>query len=564
MNSSKSTGALTAPPASLRNNRIISLACTFAVVASTFGAMPALASDKGSTAASTAAPAPETQSSAPADAATGSAADSTEHAQTAVDTRNTDSDKADSEKPGAEAGATDGSKPSSLLEAIGERGSFMGQSIAAKHQGVKVQEAKPADLMEARALEPMAGSWKAPGINGLDVSGWQPDVNWAEQWNMGARFAYVKATEGSYYTSETFNEQYRGSYNVGMIRGAYHFALPQVGNARAQARFFVNNGGGWSADGHTLPPLLDIEHNPYPDWLGNICYDMNASQMVDWVQNFSSQVRRMTGRKPMIYTTYAWWTECTNNSDALDKHDLHVAAYPYPGYEDGFDIWMFGGWDEYTMWQYSATGPFAGDSNHFNGSYKDLKAFATNGFADVTTSTKFYTEIMWADRQNITNGWPDSTFRPHLPINRDAMAAFLYRMAGRPAFDPPRTSPFRDYGPGDKFYKEVAWLEAAGITNGWKVGKNAYEYRPLEPINRDAMAAFLYRFAGKPSYDPPRNSPFRDYPRGSKFYKEITWLESTNITNGWEVSDDVYEYRPLEPINRDAMAAFLYRYARTF
>ncbi|WP_460465923.1 GH25 family lysozyme [Arthrobacter pigmenti] len=533
-------------------------------MASTFGAMPALASNETSTATPTSTSAPEPRSVASPNAPDRPQTASPDPSGKIANTGNQPNGKADPDDTVANAVATVESKPSTLAEAIGERGSFMGQSVIAKRQGVDIQDAKPSNLMEARALEPKAGSWKAPGINGLDVSGWQPDVNWQRQWNMGARFAYVKATEGTYYKSETFNKQYNGSYNVGMIRGAYHFALPQVGNARAQARFFINNGGDWSADGRTLPPLLDIEHNPWPDWLGNICYDMSARQLVNWVQNFSTQVKRMTGRKPMIYTSHAWWTECTNNSKAVNKHDLHVAAYPYPGYEGGFDPLMFGGWRDYTMWQYSHSGPFAGDSNHFNGSYKDLKAFATNGFADVTTSTKFYTEIKWADRKNISNGWPDSTFRPYIPINRDAMAAFLYRMAGKPAFNPPNKSPFRDYGPGDKFYKEVTWLEATEITKGWTIRKGVREYRPLEPINRDAMAAFLYRFAGEPSYNPPRNSPFRDYSPGRKFYKEITWLESTTITEGWEVKDNVYEYRPLEPINRDAMARFLYQYAKKF
>ena len=42
----------------------------------------------------------------------------------------------------------------------------------------------------------------------------------------GVRFAYVKATEGRTYRNPYFAQQYNGSYNVGMIRGAYHFALP--------------------------------------------------------------------------------------------------------------------------------------------------------------------------------------------------------------------------------------------------------------------------------------------------------------------------------------------------
>ncbi|BAS17248.1 glycoside hydrolase, family 25 [Arthrobacter sp. Hiyo8] len=46
------------------------------------------------------------------------------------------------------------------------------------------------------------GSWTPTfGIQGLDVSYYQAGVDWQQQWNMGARFAYVKASEGNYYTS---------------------------------------------------------------------------------------------------------------------------------------------------------------------------------------------------------------------------------------------------------------------------------------------------------------------------------------------------------------------------
>jgi len=41
------------------------------------------------------------------------------------------------------------------------------------------------------------------GIPGMDVSGYQGNVNWTAAWNNGARFAYVKATEGTGYTNPT-------------------------------------------------------------------------------------------------------------------------------------------------------------------------------------------------------------------------------------------------------------------------------------------------------------------------------------------------------------------------
>ncbi len=63
-------------------------------------------------------------------------------------------------------------------------------------------------------------------VAGIDVSRYQGNVDWAYWWGQGKRFAYVKATEGTYYTNPYFAQQYNGSYNIGMIRGSYHFANP--------------------------------------------------------------------------------------------------------------------------------------------------------------------------------------------------------------------------------------------------------------------------------------------------------------------------------------------------
>ncbi len=173
-------------------------------------------------------------------------------------------------------------------------------------------------------------------------------------------------------------------------------------------------------------------------------------------------------------------------------------------------------------------------------------------FTDVRYgSSIFFTEIAWMKHMELSYGWPDGTYRPLQPIARDAMVAFLYRAAGEPAYTPPATSPFKDVPRSSSFYKEIAWAESEGITDGWPDGT----FRPLEPVNRDAMAAFLYRSAGEPAFTPPGTSPFKDVPRSSLFYTEITWAEDENITTGW--SDGTY--RPLQPINRDAMAAFIYR-----
>jgi len=140
------------------------------------------------------------------------------------------------------------------------------------------------------------------------------------------------------------------------------------------------------------------------------------------------------------------------------------------------------------------------------------------------------------------------------------MAAFLYRYAGFPEFSPPEASPFRDVPTTYQFYTEITWLESTGITTGWYLGGGVREFRPQEPIGRDAMAAFLYRFNGAPDYSEPYSSPFADVAPWAPFYYEITWLNATEITTGWDVGAGLKEFRPTATITRDAMAAFLSRH----
>lgn len=171
-------------------------------------------------------------------------------------------------------------------------------------------------------------------------------------------------------------------------------------------------------------------------------------------------------------------------------------------------------------------------------------------FRDVAASHQFRKEISWLSRQGITTGWPDGTFRPGQSVSRAAFAAFLYRYAGCPAFTPPAQSPFKDVPSDHQFYREITWLASAGVTTGW----SDKSFRPENPIGRDAIATFLHRFAGTPSYEPTLS--FRDI-AGSEHRNSILWLASTGITTGWPDGT----FRPGNPTERAAIAAFLYRFA---
>ncbi|NHU83997.1 S8 family serine peptidase [Kocuria sp. JC486] len=173
-------------------------------------------------------------------------------------------------------------------------------------------------------------------------------------------------------------------------------------------------------------------------------------------------------------------------------------------------------------------------------------------FRDVSLSNQFATEISWVKDRGYLKGWPDGTFRPLTKIDRDAMAAVAYRMKGSPAFTPPKTSPYKDVPTTHQFYKEITWARSNGILTGWPDGT----FRPQNDITRDATAAIFYRMAGSPAYTAPSTSRFTDLHPGQQFYKEVHWLASRGITTGWPDGT----FRPLNTTNRDAMAAFIYRY----
>jgi GH25 family lysozyme M1 (1,4-beta-N-acetylmuramidase) len=198
-------------------------------------------------------------------------------------------------------------------------------------------------------------------VEGVDVSSHQGTVAWSALYARGVRFAYVKATEGLSYRNPYFRAQYGGSYRAGMAHGAYHFAIPNITSGKAQASNFVAHGGGWSADGRTLPGVLDIEHNPY----GSTCYGMSHARMVRWIRSFTTRYHRLTGRDAVIYTTLSWWRRCTGNSTAFSgSNPLWLATV------GGRVGTLPGGWPYHTFWQYSEAGGL--DRDRFNGGLSKL------------------------------------------------------------------------------------------------------------------------------------------------------------------------------------------------
>ena len=208
-------------------------------------------------------------------------------------------------------------------------------------------------------------------LEGMDVSSEDGNVDWPAKVSSGMSFAWVKATEGTSYQNSFYASQYNGSQSAGLVRGAYHFALPSSSSGQDQATYFSDHGGGWSKDGYTLPGVVDLEYNPYGE---NACYGLSQTAMASWIRDFVSTYQNRWGRAPMIYTSTSWWNMCVGSaaSDITAVAPLWIARYSSTVGE------LPSGWDAWATWQYSDTDY---DHDRMAGTYADLMEFATDGTA---------------------------------------------------------------------------------------------------------------------------------------------------------------------------------------
>jgi len=94
----------------------------------------------------------------------------------------------------------------------------------------------------------------------------------------------------------------------------------------------------------------------------------------------------------------------------------------------------------------------------------------TPSFPDVGTSHPFYDEIEWLKAEDITGGFPDGTFRPGAAVTRQSMSAFMYRLAGEPPFTSPGVATFPDVSTSHPFFDEIEWMADEDITTGFNDG----------------------------------------------------------------------------------------------
>lgn len=214
-------------------------------------------------------------------------------------------------------------------------------------------------------------------ITGIDVSAFQPVIDWQQVAAAGHRFAFIKFTEGNGWVSKYAKRQWEEAKAAGLLRGPYHFARWEtagdpIADALAEAQHFFEAVGPLALG--DLPPVLDLE------WIAG--QKRNADELALWALTFLEECTRLFGRSPIVYTGPSFWRYCLlpdkrNLSLELAHYTLWIVDYggkaaPRP---------MHGVEWPWHFWQHTGSGTCPGiagkcDLNRFVGSEDDLRALA--------------------------------------------------------------------------------------------------------------------------------------------------------------------------------------------
>lgn len=253
----------------------------------------------------------------------------------------------------------------------------MTYSQHAKHQNPHSHILKP--VFAAIIALTMLGAGTAYADVGFDAASYQGCYNAQAAVNDGARFSFIKITQGDYYRNPYRDCQFKASRAAGLRLGAYGFADTSV-SPQADAALFNREADRMGLIGAGVIPVLDWEpRNP-----GNVA----------WAKTWLDIVAAHWGTKPLIYMSastihIADWTPV-----ASADYGLWVAGYPrgYAGdrlRDPGSVPYSVAPWPFATAWQYSSSGSVAGvgravDVDWF---YGDAVTWAKYANATVSTVT---------------------------------------------------------------------------------------------------------------------------------------------------------------------------------
>ena len=186
-------------------------------------------------------------------------------------------------------------------------------------------------------------------INGIDVSGYQGNIDFEKVKQAGIEIVYMKSSEGFSYVDSKFEQNYVNAKQSGLKVGFYHFVTARtVNEAKRQAQFWVSLISNKNPD---CKLAMDFEN------FGNLTKaEINQIGLA-----FLQEVEKLSKKEVILYSNA--FTANTIWNGEIAKYPLWVAQYEVNEPENN------GTWQKWVGWQYTDMGEVAGISTYVDKNY---------------------------------------------------------------------------------------------------------------------------------------------------------------------------------------------------
>lgn len=161
---------------------------------------------------------------------------------------------------------------------------------------------------------------------------------------------------------------------------------------------------------------------------------------------------------------------------------------------------------------------------------KLLEHYTVAGFYDVEKTSWYADAVQYAHDHGLVQGVTLTSFDPESTMTRGMLITVLYRAANCPDVTG-LTHPFEDI-PADAYYSDaLLW----GYSTGMIQGTDVTHFAPDDPVTREQLATFLYRYAKAEGTDylPDDLSGFTDHAQVSDYARRpISWAVGSDILHG--------------------------------
>ena len=177
------------------------------------------------------------------------------------------------------------------------------------------------------------------GTLGIDVSKYQPNINWSSVKASGVSFVIIRcgyrgASTGVLIQDPYYTSHIKGAKAAGLKVGIYFFSTAlNEAEAVEEASMCVALAGGY---GVNYPVFIDVESSPRPG------YDaLSASERTANISAFCKTIRS-AGYSAGVYANKNWLTEKIHTSE-LSGYKIWLAQYNAggPTYNGRYDLWQY-------------------------------------------------------------------------------------------------------------------------------------------------------------------------------------------------------------------------------